>query len=83
MSKSRIIILLIVAGLIAGYFIFDLGQYFSLEYFKSQQAAIDDYFQSNPLKTALVFFAIYVAVTGLSLLGAALMTLVAGAIFRT
>ena len=81
MSKSRIAILLIVAGLIACYFIFDLGQYFSLDYFKSQQAAIDDFYQNNPLRTALIFFAIYVAVTGLSLPGAAIMTLVAGAIF--
>ena len=65
----------------AAYFVFDLGQYFSLGYLKSQQAAIDAYYRSNPLQTAAGFFLIYVAVTGLSLPGATIMTLAAGAIF--
>ncbi|HSD43715.1 MAG TPA: FAD-dependent oxidoreductase [Burkholderiales bacterium] len=81
MSKSRIVLLVILAALIAAFFAFDLGQYFSLEFFKQQHAAIDAYFQAHPLQTAAIYFAIYVAVTGLSLPGAALMTLVGGAIF--
>jgi pyruvate/2-oxoglutarate dehydrogenase complex dihydrolipoamide dehydrogenase (E3) component/uncharacterized membrane protein YdjX (TVP38/TMEM64 family) len=81
MKTSKVLVLVAVAVLIAGFFLFDLSQYFSLDFFKSQQAAIDAYFQANPLQTALIFFAIYVAVTGLSLPGAAIMTLVAGAIF--
>jgi len=70
-----------IVALIAAFFAFDLGRYFSLDYFKSQQAAIDGFYQANPLKTAALFFAAYVAVTGLSLPGAAIMTLAAGAIF--
>ncbi|NJN45904.1 MAG: dihydrolipoyl dehydrogenase [Candidatus Competibacteraceae bacterium] len=81
MSKSRIALFAAIAVLIYGFFAFDLGQYLSLDFFKSQQAAIDTYFQANPWQTALIFFGIYVAVTGLSLPGAAVMTLVAGAIF--
>jgi dihydrolipoamide dehydrogenase len=81
MKTSKVLVLVAVAALIGGFFLFDLGQYFSLDFFKSQQAAIDAYFQANPLRTVVVFFAIYVAVTGLSLPGAAIMTLVAGAIF--
>jgi dihydrolipoamide dehydrogenase len=81
MKASKILLAIIIIALVGVFFAFDLGQYFSLDYFKSQQAAIDTYFQTNPLETALVFFAIYVAVTGLSLPGAAIMTLVAGAIF--
>lgn len=81
MTKSRLIILATVAGLVACYFVFDLGQYFSLDYFKSQQAAINELYENNPLRTALIFFVVYVSVTGLSLPGAAIMTLVAGAIF--
>ena len=42
---------------------------------------IDGYFQANPIQTATGFFLLYIAVTGLSLPGAAVMTLVAGAIF--
>jgi len=70
-----------IVALIAAFVVFDLGHYFSLDYFKSQQAAIKDFYTANPLATAAIYFAIYVAVTGLSLPGAAIMTLAAGAIF--
>ena len=81
MKKSKLLVLILVAAAIAAFFIFDLGKYFSLDYFKSQQAAIASYYQANPVQTGLIFFAVYVAVTALSLPGAAIMTLVAGAIF--
>ncbi|MDH3562177.1 MAG: FAD-dependent oxidoreductase [Gammaproteobacteria bacterium] len=81
MTKSRIIIIIFLVVAIGAFFIFDLGQYLTLDYFKSQQQAIEGYRQNHPLATALGFFIVYVAVTGLSLPGAALMTLVAGAIF--
>ncbi len=81
MNKSKLLILAVIAALVAAFFIFDLKQYFSLEYFKSQQAAIDAFYRANPLRTAVLFFIAYVAVTGLSLPGATIMTLAAGAIF--
>ena len=81
MNKTKLSLLIAIAVLIGGFFVFDLGQYFNLEFFKSQQAAIDHYYQQNPLTTVSIFFILYVAVTGLSLPGAAIMTLVAGAIF--
>jgi pyruvate/2-oxoglutarate dehydrogenase complex dihydrolipoamide dehydrogenase (E3) component/uncharacterized membrane protein YdjX (TVP38/TMEM64 family) len=81
MSKGRLIVLIAIAAMVAAFFVFDLKSYFSLDFFKQQQAAIDAYFQASPLATAAIYFAIYVAVTGLSLPGAAIMTLVGGAIF--
>jgi dihydrolipoamide dehydrogenase len=81
MKMSKILLAAGIVALVGGFFLFDLGQYFSLEYFKSQQAVIDAYYQAHPWQTVLLFFALYVAVTGLSLPGAALMTLAAGAIF--
>ena len=81
MKKSKLLLLIGVAALIAAFFIFDLGRFFNLDYIKSQQAVIANYYQANPVQTGLVFFAVYVAVTALSLPGAAIMTLVAGAIF--
>jgi pyruvate/2-oxoglutarate dehydrogenase complex dihydrolipoamide dehydrogenase (E3) component/uncharacterized membrane protein YdjX (TVP38/TMEM64 family) len=81
MGKGRLIVLIAIAALIAAFFYFDLKSLFSLDYFKAQQATIDTYFQAHPLQTAAIYFAIYVAVTGLSLPGAAIMTLVGGAIF--
>ncbi len=81
MKLSKIVLAAVIAVLISSYFIFDLGQYVSLDHIKSQQSAIERYFQHHPLLTAGLFFILYVAVTGLSLPGAALMTLVAGVIF--
>jgi dihydrolipoamide dehydrogenase len=82
MTKGRIALIVTIAALIVAFFVFDLGRFFSIDYFRSQQAAFDEFYRANPFLTAAVFFAIYVAVTGLSLPGAALMTLVAGAIFQ-
>ena len=67
MSKTRLLLVLILILMAGAYFLFDLGQYFSLEFFRSQQEKIELYFAENPLQTALIFFCIYVAVTGLSL----------------
>lgn len=81
MSRSKLIVIAIIAALVAAFFVFDLGQYFSLEYFKSQREAIDAYYAENPGKLALIYFIVYITVTALSLPGAAIMTLAAGAIF--
>ncbi|MBM3343042.1 MAG: pyridine nucleotide-disulfide oxidoreductase [Betaproteobacteria bacterium] len=81
MKKSKLLLFIVIAAAIAAFFIFDLKQYFSLEFFKSQRAVIDAYVAANPLQAGAIFFLIYVAVTGLSLPGALLMTVVAGAIF--
>jgi len=80
-SKGKLAVLVVVVAGIAAFFAFDLKQYFSLEYFQAQRAAIDAHYAAHPLQTAAVFFAIYVVATGLSLPGAAIMTLVAGALF--
>ncbi|MCG6874246.1 MAG: FAD-dependent oxidoreductase [Betaproteobacteria bacterium] len=82
MTKGRIALIVVIVVLIAAFFAFDLARFFSIGYFKSQQAAFDELYGANPLMTVAVFFLIYVAVTGLSLPGAALMTLVAGALFH-
>jgi pyruvate/2-oxoglutarate dehydrogenase complex dihydrolipoamide dehydrogenase (E3) component/uncharacterized membrane protein YdjX (TVP38/TMEM64 family) len=66
---------------IALFFALDLRSYLSLEYFRAQREAIDAYVAASPRAAAFAFFAIYVAVTGLSLPGAAIMTLIAGAVF--
>ena len=82
MNKSKVLIAVVILALIAAFLAFDLGHYFTLEYFKSQQAAIAQHYAAHALQTAAIFFVAYVAVTGLSLPGAAtIMTLVAGAIF--
>ena len=81
MSRARILVAALVVLAFAAFFAAGGQRYLSFEYLKSQQAAFQEWFAARPWPTAAAFFALYVAVTGLSLPGAALMTLVAGAIF--
>jgi len=81
MKKSRLFLVAAIVALIVALFAFGLDRYFTLELFKSQHAAIEAYVRANPLLSAAAYFAIYVAVTGLSLPGAVVMTLAGGAVF--
>ena len=81
MNTRRLLLIAVLAGLLIAYFAFDLGRFLSIDYFKSQQEAIEAWREAQPFKAALLFFLAYVAVTGLSLPGAAVMTLAAGAVF--
>tara|TARA_R110001583_G_scaffold22377_7_gene84022 strand:- start:22615 stop:24765 length:2151 start_codon:yes stop_codon:yes gene_type:complete len=78
--KKTIIILAILA-LIVAFFAFDIGSYLSLESIKASQNDITEWQLENPLLVILTFFLIYIAVTALSLPGAAVMTIAAGAFF--
>ena len=81
MSLSRFITIIVVLGIIGAFFAFDFGHYLTLAYVKSQQAALNELVAAQPLEIAAAFFAIYIAVTAASLPGAAILTLVAGAMF--
>jgi pyruvate/2-oxoglutarate dehydrogenase complex dihydrolipoamide dehydrogenase (E3) component/uncharacterized membrane protein YdjX (TVP38/TMEM64 family) len=81
MKKNKLVLMAAIAMLVVAFFALDLGRYFTLDFFRSQQAAIDAYVHANPVQAGLSFFLAYVAVTGLSLPGAAIMTLAGGAIF--
>jgi pyruvate/2-oxoglutarate dehydrogenase complex dihydrolipoamide dehydrogenase (E3) component/uncharacterized membrane protein YdjX (TVP38/TMEM64 family) len=81
MSNRRLLLAVLILGLTAAFFALDLGQYFQLGYFKSKQAAIEEFRRSTPLVAGALFFVAYVAVAALSLPGAAIMSLAAGAIF--
>ncbi|MGE4304574.1 MAG: FAD-dependent oxidoreductase [Novosphingobium sp.] len=71
---------LLVIGL-AVWFLLDLGQYLTLDALKAQQAAVEGFYRANPLLILAAFFAIYVILTALSVPGAVIMTLGAGAVF--
>ena len=80
MIKKAILVLVLISA-IAAYFFFDLGQTLSLESFKASQADIVAAKDANPVLYMTGFFVLYIAVTGLSIPGAAIMSLVAGALF--
>jgi pyruvate/2-oxoglutarate dehydrogenase complex dihydrolipoamide dehydrogenase (E3) component/uncharacterized membrane protein YdjX (TVP38/TMEM64 family) len=81
LSLRKLSVVFAIALAVTAFFALDLGRYFSLDALKSQQAAIETYRQAAPWLTAAIFFAVYVAVTALSLPGAAIMTLAGGAVF--
>ncbi|MET1079791.1 MAG: FAD-dependent oxidoreductase [Pseudomonas sp.] len=81
MNSRKLLLLVLLLTAIGSFFAFDLGHYLDLQALKAQQAALAAQVQAHPWAAAGLFFLAYVAVTGLSLPGAALMTLLAGALF--
>ncbi|NOY14154.1 MAG: FAD-dependent oxidoreductase [Deltaproteobacteria bacterium] len=79
--NTKIILILLVVALTVIFFAFDLGQYLTLDYLKSQQQTFNNYYQQNRFSTLLIYFFVYVLVTALSLPGATVMTLAGGALF--
>lgn len=81
MSKRKLLFAGLVVALLAAFFLLDLGQYLSLDYLRERKEALQTLVDANPWLAGGAFFALYVLVTGLSLPGAAVMTLAAGALF--
>ena len=81
MNTSKIILLLVIAAFISAFFAFDLQHYLTLDSLKAQQAGIDQYRQAHPLLAVALYAGLYIAVTALSLPGAAILTLAGGAVF--
>jgi pyruvate/2-oxoglutarate dehydrogenase complex dihydrolipoamide dehydrogenase (E3) component/uncharacterized membrane protein YdjX (TVP38/TMEM64 family) len=80
-GAGRLALLLAIAALVAAFFVFDLGQYLTLASLKARQAEFAGLLEARPALVIGAFFLFYVAVTALSLPGAAIMTLAAGALF--
>ncbi len=74
MNRNKLVLLVGLVVLFGGFFYFDGAKYFSVTFFQ-------DLYADNPLYTAGIFFVIYVTAAALALPGAAVLTLVAGAIF--
>lgn len=79
MKKLAIISLII--GAVISFFVFELNSVLTLENIKNNQAHLLEIRDNAPLWPALPFSAYYVLVTALSLPGAAIMTLLGGALF--
>lgn len=80
-KRGRLVLLAGVAMLIALFFYFGLQSYLNLEFLQSQRSLAVGLYEASPLRVAMLFMALYIAVTGLSLPGAAILTLAAGAVF--
>ncbi|MEN2751308.1 FAD-dependent oxidoreductase [Psychrobacter sp. FBL11] len=78
---KRIFLILLILILAASFFYFDLNQLLTLDGLKGSMAQFNDYKAQSPLLVIGGFFLLYVVVTALSLPGAAILTLAAGALF--
>ena len=81
MDRKRVLLVTAIAIAIVAFFYFDVQEFFSLEYVKSQQAAGATYYAANRWQTIAIYVAVYVSVAALSLPGAAILTLGAGVLF--
>ena len=81
MSRKKLLLLGAVILLVIAFFVFDLGRFLSLDYVKQRQADFVALYAARPALVLAAFFVGYVAVTALSLPGATIMTLAAGAVF--
>lgn len=77
----KIMIAGFIAAIVYAFYSYDLGQYLTLEYLKSQKQAFSDFYMANRLLTPAIYMGIYIIVTALSLPGAAVMSLAGGALF--
>lgn len=78
---KKIAIVLVIAAIFAAYKIFGLGDYFSLSFIKEYRQQFQAIYSEHTAAVIAGFMSIYVLVTALSLPGAAIMTLAAGALF--
>jgi pyruvate/2-oxoglutarate dehydrogenase complex dihydrolipoamide dehydrogenase (E3) component/uncharacterized membrane protein YdjX (TVP38/TMEM64 family) len=79
-TKQWLVLGLLMLAIVA-FFSFDLGRYFSLDYVKAAQARWALWYAQSPALVLGGYFALYVAVAALSLPGAAILTLLGGALF--
>lgn len=79
--KKKIVLLSVIVAAVALFFVFDLGQYLSLESLKSNRDQLRAFYDANAVTMVAAFIGVYIVTVALSLPGATILTLCAGAIF--
>ncbi len=79
--KKKIVLLSVIVVAVALFFVFDLGQYLSLESLKSNRDQLRAFYDANAGTMVAAFIGVYIVTVALSLPGATILTLCAGAIF--
>jgi uncharacterized membrane protein YdjX (TVP38/TMEM64 family) len=81
MNLKKTVILVTGMLLVALFFYFDLQHYLTLAELKANRQNLLDYYAGHKLATVALFMAVYIVQTALSLPGAAILSLAAGAVF--
>ncbi|MBT6408121.1 MAG: FAD-dependent oxidoreductase, partial [Nitrospina sp.] len=80
-NSKKIGVVFVLATFLWIFFHFNLSQYLSLEYLKGQQTNFSAFYKENALLAIGAYTGVYIVSTALSLPGAALLTLLGGALF--
>lgn len=81
LSVGRIATVLAIGVAVAAFFYFDLGRFLSLQALKDNRDDLLSFTEKHSAVAAALFVLVYVAVTGLSLPGAVILTLAGGFLF--
>jgi len=83
LSIGKIIVFLAIGVAVAAFFYFDLDRFLSLQELKDNRDYLLSFTEANSVGAAALFVLCYIAVTGLSLPGAVILTLAGGFLFGT
>jgi uncharacterized membrane protein YdjX (TVP38/TMEM64 family) len=81
MDKKKIWIAAVILLLAALFFYFDLGKYLTLASLKENRQVLTAFYEQHRLAMVAAFITVYIVQTALSLPGAAILSLAAGAVF--
>ena len=83
MNRQKIVLLLLGALAISLFFALDLGRFLTLAALKANRQTLVAYYATHPVMMVTGFMTLYIVQTALSLPGAAILSLAAGALFGT
>jgi uncharacterized membrane protein YdjX (TVP38/TMEM64 family) len=81
MNREKIVLAAIGVLAVTLFFVFDLGRFFTLDALKANRQVLVDFHANHRLLAVAAFMAVYIVQTTLSLPGATILSLAAGALF--
>jgi pyruvate/2-oxoglutarate dehydrogenase complex dihydrolipoamide dehydrogenase (E3) component/uncharacterized membrane protein YdjX (TVP38/TMEM64 family) len=81
LHTKQIVVVAVLCTAFIAWFYFDLGQFLQFDVLQQRIGELRAWYARNPALAGVMYFAVYVAVTALSVPGAAIMTLAGGALF--
>lgn len=78
---KKIVLMVMIASVVGAFFVLNLNHYLTVGDLKASLGQLEAWRAASPVVLGLVFFTLYVVVAAVSLPGAAVMTLAAGALF--
>ena len=80
-NRWRLLLVVAIAAMIGAFYALGLEHYLSLDYLRKSESSLKHMYQMRPFLWVFAYFGIYVAITGLSLPLASVITLLAGPVF--